>query len=190
MRPYDECIILVDMPRTDILTELKQVSGITEAMLFPDFEKFAFLRREEEPYTVRSAHEYMELAREQLNREQLNIDEYDKAIDYYNRAIYQDSRLYRSILLERGRAKALCKKNINLAILDFDKSIDMNPDYVEAHYYRADAKFVLGDLDGAKEDIEKALPLAEESGDSKFIGYIEGLLNDLSEITPGGEQDE
>lgn len=180
--PYDECIILVDS-KEDILTELKQVSGITEAMLFPDFEKFAFLRREEEPYTGRSAHEYRELAREQFN-----IGEYDKAIDYYNRAINQD-RDYIEAYYERGQARHYAEK-YSSAILDFNKFINLNPNYAEAYYYRAEAKFGLGDSDGAREDLETALPLAEESEDLRLIGYIEGLLNDISEITAGGEQDE
>ena len=177
-----ECVILVDS-KDDILTELKQISGITEAMLFPDFEKFAFLRREEEPYTGRSAHEYRELAREQLN-----IDEYDKAIGYYNRAIDQDPD-YIEAYYECGQAKYYAEK-YTPAILDFDKFISLNPNYVEAYYFRAEAKFGLGDSDGAKEDLEKALPLAEQSEDLRLIGYIEGLLNDISEITAGGEQDE
>ena len=177
-----ECVILGNA-KDNIQTELKQVSGITEAMLFPDFEKFASLRGVDEPDTGLSAHEYRELAREQFN-----VGKYDKAIDYYNRAINQDSDYAETYYL-RGLAKHH-QEQYSLAISDFDKFIDMNPDYVEAHYYRAEAKFVLGDLDGAKEDIEKALSLAEESGDSEIIGYIEGLLNDLSEITPGGEQDE
>ena len=177
-----ECVILADS-KEDILTELKQVSGITEAMLFPDFEKFAFLRREEEPYTVRSSHEYMELAREQLN-----IGEYDKAIGYYDKAIDQDPD-YVEAYYRRGLAK-YHNEQYSPAISDFDKFINRNANYAEAYYYRAEAKVGLGDSDGAREDLEKALPLAEESGDLMLIGYIEGLLNEISEITGGESQDE
>ena len=180
--PYDECIILVDS-KENILTELKQVSGITEAMLFPDFEKFAFLRRAEEPYTGRSAHEYRELARERFS-----ASKYDEAITYYDRAIDQDPD-YIEAYYERGQARHYGKK-YRPAILDFNKFINLNPNYVEAYYYRAEAKVRLGDSEGAKEDLETALPLAEESADLRLIVYIEGLLNDISEITTGGEQDE
>ena len=185
--PYDECIILVDS-KEDILTELKQVSGITEAMLFPDFEKFAFLRREEEPYTVRSAHEYMELAREQLNREQLNIDEYDKAIDYYNRAIYQDSD-YIEAYYERGRARHYAEK-YKSAILDFDKFIKQNPDYAEAYGYRARAKFNLGRIDEAKSDAQIAEQLADKAGDWVFANEMELFLDEINNHTIEGAQDE
>ncbi len=187
-----ECIILVDS-KEDILTELKQVSGITEAMLFPDFEKFAFLRREEEPYTGRSAHEYRELAREQLNREQLNIDEYDKAIGYYNRAIDQDPD-YIEAYYERGQAKYYAEKYTS-AILDFDKFIDQNRGYAEAYGYRARAKFNLGRIDEAKSDAQIAEQLADETGDWVFANEMELFLDEiiLDEInnhTIEGVQDE
>ena len=179
---YGECVILADSKK-DILTELKQVSGITEAMLFPDFEKFASLRGVDEPYTGRSAHEYRELAREQFN-----VGEYDKAIDYYNRAIDQDSDYAETYYL-RGLAKHH-NEQYSPAISDFGESISRNPNYTEAYYYRAEAKFGLGDSDGAREDLEKALPLAEVSGDLSLMGYIEGLLNDIDEVSVGGSQDE
>lgn len=177
-----ECVILADA-KDNILTELKQVSGITEAMLFPDFEKFASLRGVNAPYTGRSAYEYRELAREQFD-----AGEYDKAIGYYDRAIDQDPHYAETYYL-RGRAKHY-QEQYPLAISDFDKFISLNPNYVEAYCYRAEAKFGLGNSDRAKEDLEAALPLAEESGRSDLIGYIEGLLNDISETTTGGSQDE
>ena len=45
----EECIIQEDS-KQDILTELREVTGITEAMLFPDFDGFARLRSEGIPY--------------------------------------------------------------------------------------------------------------------------------------------
>lgn len=183
----DQCVIEASSKK-DILTELRQVSGITEAMLFPDFEKFAFLRREEEPYTVRSAHEYMELAREQLNREQLNIDEYDKAIGYYDKAIDQDPD-YVEVYYFRGRAK-LDYGHYEPAILDFNMFISLNPDYAEAYYYRAMAKFNLDQTDQIDEDIQKAMQLANESGDVELINFIMDLISELDSLTAGGEQDE
>ena len=169
--------------KEDILTELKQVSGITEAMLFPDFEKFAFLRRVEEPYTGRSAHEYRELARERFN-----AGKYDEAITYYHRAIDQDSDYAETYYL-RGLAKHH-NEQYSLAVSDFDKFIRLNSNHVEAYCYRAEAKFGLGDSDGAREDLETALSLAEESGDSSLVGYIEGFLNDIDEVSVGESQDE
>ena len=178
----DRCVIEASSKK-DILTELRQVSGITEAMLFPDFDGFARLRGVGVRYTQLSAHEYTDLAKAQFD-----IANYDKAIDYCDRAIDQDPN-YIEAYYERGRAKHYAEQYTS-AISDFDKFISLNPNYVEAYYFRAEAKFGLGDSDGAKEDLEKALPLAEQSEDLRLIGYIEGLLNDISEITAGGEQDE
>ena len=180
--PYDECVI-EGSSKQEILIELEQVSGITEAMLFPDFDGFARLRGVSVPYTQLSAYEYTDLAKEQFD-----IANYDKAIDYCDRAIDQDPN-YIEAYYERGRAKHYAEQYAS-AISDFDKFISLNPNYVEAYYYRAEAKFGLGNSDGAREDLETALTLAEQSADLKLIGYIEGLLNDISEITAGGEQDE
>ncbi len=177
-----ECVI-EGGSKKKIQIELKQVSGITEAMLFPDFEKFASLRGVDEPYTGRSADEYRELARERFN-----ADKYDEAIAYYDRAIDQDPD-YAETYYERAQAKHYQEQYAS-AISDFDKFISLNPNYVEAYYYRAEAKFGLGNSDEAREDLETALPLAEQSEDLRLIGYIEGLLNDISEITTSGEQDE
>ena len=184
---YAECVILVDS-KEDILTELKQVSGITEAMLFPDFEKFASLRGVDEPYTGRSAYEYMELAREQFNREQLNIDEYDKAIGYYDRAIDQDPDYVEAYYL-RGRAK-LDYRQHEPAILDFNRFISLNPDYAEAYYYRAIAKFNLGQTDEIDEDIQKAMQLANESGDVELMNLIVMFISEIDSLTEEGLQDE
>ena len=184
---YDECVILADN-KQDILTELKQVSGITEAMLFPDFEKFAFLRREEKPYIVRSAHEYTELAREQFNRERLNIYEYDKAIGYYDRAINQDPDYVEAYYL-RGRAK-LDYGHYEPAILDFNMFISRNRDYAEAYYYRAMAKFNLGQTDQIDEDIQMAIQLANESGNVELMNLIVMFISEIDSLTEGGLQDE
>ena len=178
----NECVIL-ENSKQHILTELKQVSGITEAMLFPDFDGFARLRAVDITYTQLSAYEYTDLAKEQFG-----IANYHEAIDYCNRAIDQD-RDYVEAYYQRGLAKQSLNQHTS-AISDFDKFISLNPNYVEAYCYRAEAKFGLGNSDGAREDLETALPLAEQSEDLRLIGYIEGLLNDISEITTGGEQDE
>ena len=179
---YDECVI-EGSSKKEILIELEQVSGITEAMLFPDFDGFARLRGVGVPYTQLSAYEYTDLAKEQFG-----IANYGEAIDYCNRAIDQDPD-YIEAYYERGQARHYAGQ-YSSAISDFDKFISQNPDYAEAYYYRAEAKFRLGNSDGAKEDLENALPLAEQSEHLRLIGYIEDLLNDISEITTGGEQDE
>ena len=177
-----ECVILGNA-KDNIQTELKQVSGITEAMLFPDFEKFASLRGADEPYTGLSAHEYRELARGEFQE-----GNYSEAIAYCDRAIDQD-RNYIEAYYERGRAKHYAGQ-YSSAISDLDKFINQNPDYAEAYGYRARAKFNLGRIDEAKSDAQIAEQLADEAGDWVFANEMELFLDEINNHTIEGAQDE
>ena len=152
-------------------------------MLFPDFEKFAALRGEDEPYKGLSIYECRELAREQFRE-----GNYSEAIAYCNRAIDQDPD-YIEVYYERGRAKHYAQK-YSSAISDLDKFIDQNPDYAEAYGYRAEAKLRLGDIGEAEADFLIALRLAEESRDWALANEIGLFLDEIYEHTVEGEQNE
>ena len=179
---YDECVI-EGSSKQEILIELEQVSGITEAMLFPDFDGFARLRGVDVPYTQLSAYEYTDLAKEQFN-----IANYDEAIDYCDRAIDQD-RDYAEAYCQRGRAKQQQNQHIS-AISDFDACINLDFDYVEAYYYRAESKFHLRLLGEARADLQDALGIIDFIGDTRFIGLIQALLDEIDSRTAGGVEDE
>lgn len=166
---YDECIVL-KKSRKNILIELEQVSGITEAMLSPDFEKFALLRAENISYTERSSYENIELARKQSK-----IGKYDEAINYYNRAIAQNPDYIEAYYM-RGIAKHH-REQYQSAISDFNKFISLNSDYAEAYRYRADAKFCLENFEEAIEDLKIGIPMADESGDWVLVEEMEQLLD-------------
>ena len=166
-----ECLILGNA-KDNIRIELKQVSGITEAMLFPDFEKFASLRGADEPYTGRSAHEYRELAQAQFRE-----GNYSQAIAYCDRAIDQDPD-YIEAYYERGRAKHY-NKQYSSAVSDLNKFISQNPDHAEAYSYRAEAKLELGEVDEARADFLVALRLAEESSDWALANQIRLSLDEI-----------
>ena len=170
----DQCVIEASC-KQEILTELQQVSGITEAMLFPDFGGFARLRSEVIPYMGLSAHEYRELAYAQFE-----IGKYNEAIAYYNEAIDQDPD-YAEAYYWRGRAKHYNQRSLT-AVSDFDKFISMNRGHAEAYYYRAEAKFYLRRFVDSKADLEEALLLAEESNDRRFIFSIRSLLAKIGVI--------
>lgn len=178
----DECVILVDS-KENIQTELAQVSGITEAMLFPDFEKFASLRGVDEPYIGFSVYEYRELAQEQFRK-----GNYSEAIAYFDRAIDQDPN-YMGTYYERGRARHYAGQ-YSSAVSDLDKFINQNPNYAEAYGYRGEAKLRLGDVGEAETDFLVALRLAEESGDWALTHEIGLLLDEISEHTEEGEKNE
>lgn len=179
----DECVILVDS-KENIQTELEQVSGITEAMLFPDFEKFASLRGVDEPYIGLSVYECRELAQEQFRE-----GNYSGAIAYFDRAIDQDPN-YMGTYYERGRARHYAGQ-YKSAVSDLDKFINQNPDYVEAYRYRGEAKLRLGDdVDEAEADFLAALQLAEDSGDWKLANEIRLFLDENFEHTEEGGKNE
>ena len=175
---HDECIVLGN-DKQNILSELEQVSGITEAMLFPDFAKFASLRGEDALYTGLDRYEYLQLASEQFE-----LGNYAESIAYYDRVLDQDPD-YMEAYYKRGLAK-LCSDQYESAIFDLDKFISVNPENMEAYFDRAQSNLYLGNLDTAQTDAEKALSLAEKSKEWEDAGKIGLLLNDIYERIDGG----
>ena len=49
--------------------------------------------------------------------------------------------------------------------MDYDRAIELNPDYAEAYYNRGDAKSELGDHEGAAADRKRAIELDPEIKD-------------------------
>ena len=183
--PDDEYII-EGSSKQKILIELQQVSGITEAMLFPDFDGFARLRGADIRYTQLMDYEHRELADEQFQKRN-----YSEAITHYNKAIAQNPD-YAEAYYMRGRAKQHLNHSDQheSAISDFDEFINRNANYAEAYYYRAESKFNLSLLEKAKEDLEKAFPLAEKDENKRLMGEILILLDEIESRTAGGAQDE
>ncbi len=66
----------------------------------------------------------------------------DKALDYYQSGI-----------------RKYDKGNILGALADFDKAIEMRPNYANAYYGRGVVKKATGDLDGAITDLTKAIQI-------------------------------
>ncbi len=180
--PYNECVI-EGSSKKKILTELQQVSGITEAMLFPDFDGFARLRGADIRYTQLMDYEHRELADEQFQKRN-----YSEAINHYDRAIAQNPG-YTEAYYRRGLAKYY-QEQYTSAISDFDVFINRNSNYAEAYYYRAESRFNLRLLVEAKEDLEKALPLAEKDENRRLMSEILILLDEIDSYTAGGAQDE
>lgn len=177
-----ECII-AKKNKKSILTELEQVSGITEAMLFPDFDGFARLRREGIRYTQLLDYEYRERADKRFQEKK-----YKEAISDYDMAIDLDPD-YADSYYRRGLAK-YDDEQYGSAISDFDTFIDKNPDYAEAYYYRAKANSSLGHLTEASENLQMALELADQTNDQRLVELIQELLYEINSRTAGGSEDE
>jgi len=180
----DGACIIKDSNKETILTELEHVSGITQAMLFPDFDGFARLYRENVPYTELSAAEYVERGNDAFLNEQYQnaISNYDKAIEIepnnpnyyyyraqtnvnlgqYNEAIVDYDRVIKlkpdNPLYYFGRAQAKVElEQYEEAIADYDKAIDLSPDLSNYYYFRARAKEELGQYDEVIADYSEAL---------------------------------
>jgi len=92
-----------------------------------------------------------------LGLERLDLSDYDKAIEYFNKAIKRDSK-NASIFYHRGFARYKNKDFLG-SISDLDKAIRLDPTNDSYYYYRASAKHALKDYKGALEDNTKALKL-------------------------------
>ena len=182
----DAACVIQKCNKENIRTELKQVSGISEIRLFPDFEGFASLRDDLTPYIPLSADEYIMRADQAVRRDKFKeaIDDYDKAIYrrpgdaslYYSRGLakvqaeqYEDAikdyneatqlnSSYTSAYHERGFAKAQLRQ-YDAAIADYDEAIRLNPDDSSVYYQRGLAKAELRQYDAAIADYDEAIRL-------------------------------
>ena len=88
----------------------------------------------------------------------MSLNNYDKAIEDFNKAIKLDSSLAVAYN-NRGSAYSLIK-NYNKAIEDFSKAIKLNPDKLWLIYYsRGNTYNFLESYEKAIEDWEKAIEL-------------------------------
>ncbi len=78
----------------------------------------------------------------------------------------------------RGILNVLISKNFREAIKNFDKAIEINPNYSSAYEYRGKSKFAINDDEGAIEDFIKAIELDPNNSNS-----LVELLNHTNNLT-------
>ena len=66
-----------------------------------------------------------------------------------------------------------------LAINDYDIAIQLKSDFAEAYFNRGLAKYILKHVEEAKQDFQKALRLAQQTGDEYLKAQIEVVIQDL-----------
>ena len=166
INPDEEC--LVDRnSKENIRESLRGIYGITEDMLFPDFDGFARQHNQAVPYTQLSTAEYHQRAYEAHQR-----GEYAAAILDYNEVIGRspnDETAY----YNRGTANFHLGQH-EAAISDFDHTIQVNPNNARAHNNRGLANNNLGEYEAATADFSEAIRL--EPGNERFY-YHRGLAN-------------
>lgn len=162
----DECVI-AEESKKDILIELQRVSGITEDKLFPDFEGFAWVHREESLYTEPTP----TALKEQGNRAFEN-EEYEVAIGDFSRAIEKASNDVESYNL-RGKAYTRLEYFGN-ALADFTEAEKIDPDDAETYFNRGNLYQQQGQYQDAINDYDTAITKKEDYGEAF---YRRGLVN-------------
>lgn len=152
----EECIIAQSSKR-EILKSLGQLSDITEATMYPDFDGFARLHAHNQPYIEPDARDYFSRGIKIHQREEL-----DNAIAYYTVVIEldSDSNLVTQSYIHRGLAYQR-KGEFNRAIDDFTKLIEIGPNHIraDAYDYRGRVHHQKGELSRAIEDFSEAIEL-------------------------------
>ena len=177
----DECVI-AEESKKDILIELQRVSGITEDKLFPDFEGFAWVHREESLYTEPTP----SALKEQGNRAFEN-EEYEVAIGDFSRAIEKDSNDVESYNL-RGKAYTRLEDFGN-ALADFTEAEKIDPDDAETYFNRGYLYQQQGRYSDAINDYDTAITKKEDYGEVYYrrgqiryrLGQEEEALTDFDE---------
>lgn len=197
----NEACIIEEECKKDILIELEQVSGINEAMLFPDFDGFSRLHREDTLYEELGASDYFRRAERAHSETQ-----YEEAILNYDKAIEldpQDSETYlwralakRALGQNRDAIDDLDKmvkinsnphafemqgkvlshmKEDRKAIAAFDKVIELDPDNPSCYIRRAIAKWNLRQYQETINDIDQHLQIEPDD----FYAYrLRGKVNE------------
>ena len=206
-----KCTIL-EGSKQDILTALQHVSGITEAMLFPDFDGFARLRSHNVPYTQFSASDYSERGSRahQRNEYETALADYNMAIQldpddaqvYFNRGLVRiELKEYPDALVDFNKAIDLNPNNAdaydhrgNVKVMleqfeearaDYDTAIRLNPDHATAYYHRGGMEVRLENFDNANKSLRYALQQAAQVGDTNLIVRIGQLLQEIESQTVG-----
>ena len=169
--------------KKEIIKHLQEKHGITEEYLFPDFPGFAMANSWNKPYTGRSADSYCTFGDNLFQRRQ-----YDKAIEYYTKAIKIDPD-YALAYHHRGLVKAMLNLHKE-ALEDYDKVIDLDSNNAPAYNNRGNLKLGLGLQQEALEDYEEAIkidqnyaPTYNNRGNLKLrLGLHQEALEDYGKV--------
>ena len=104
----------------------------------------------------------------------------DAALDDYNKAICLNPH-FAEAYYNRGIQKVLCE-DFDSAIVDYTEAIRLNSNYTEAYAYRGVAKAELGNINEARSDLQTALELAEQQGNTDFKALVEKWLQRLDQV--------
>ena len=174
---------------------MEQVHGITEAMLFPDFEGFASQHGQSVLYTQLAASQYRARGVQKITE-----GKFEEAIDAFTEAIkidpgestnYQNRGAAREKLLNQNGATSINQYKGVLA--DYTEAINLDPNAPVSYYQRGALLADRGMAHEAFPDLEKALQIAQRIGEEEYIATVQQKLQALqqsvrqSHFRAGGE---
>ena len=151
-----ECVIL-QSSKQEILKSLDQLSDITEASMYPDFDGFARLHAHDKPYTEPDSRDLLQRGIEAHQRGVVygRRDDHERAIAAFSKAIELNPN-HANSYYNRGVAYGQTD-DYERAIEDFNKAIELNPNHADVYYNRAFICHKRRYYDRAIEDYTKAI---------------------------------
>ena len=178
--PDQDCIILGNSKK-EIRESLRKVYGITEAMLFPDFEGFARQHGQSVSYTQLAASQYRKIAYQKIEEGKT-----EEGIAAFTEAIkiapgksydYQHRGAAREMLLSQSGATT--DNEYEGVIADYTEAINLDPNTLFSYYRRGRLRGKVGRTYEAVLDLEKALQIAEACGHEDYIARIQQGLHEI-----------
>lgn len=170
-----ECVI-IQSSKQEILKSLDQLSDVTEASMYPDFDGFARLHAPDRPYIEPNARGYLQRGIGAHQRADLA-----DAIAYYTEVIRLDPgdiSIVTQAYYNRGFAYEQ-RGDYEHAIIDFGKVIELNPNYDNVYYNRGLVHEQRGDYELAIIDFGKVIEFDPNRAEAYFTrGLVHERRND------------
>lgn len=164
-----KCVIVAGSKRS-ILKSLNNVSDVTEAMMYPDFDGFARLNAHDRPYSEPNPQDYLQRGIEALQR-----DDWEVAIEYYNQVISLEPETFILVQAYNNRGLAYnSKREFDLAIEDFNQAIKLKLTDAGTYFNRAFAYGEKGNHDLAIQDYTEAI---RQQPENMFAYYNRGVAH-------------
>lgn len=192
-----EVCVISGQHKQDIWDSLKKSAGISEDILFPDFDGFASQRAQNKAYnqpdisihidpeptpnednqTESSAIYYL-----QLSLEAFREGNTEEAVNYYDSGMgFEPSYELLSSYYRERAAIHYDKGYFHSAIRDFDDAIRFNSDDADSHFWRGRANYELRRYTETIDDLDKSISI---NSNNAYAFYWRGMAkNDLKKYT-------
>lgn len=147
-----DTVIISCQSKIKILNQLKNMFGLKEDNVYPDFPGFAQANSVKKTYHPKDEYYYFN-----QTARFLQLDRLSEAIETCNNAIRINKNFADAFATRAYINNKLGK--LEEALRDYDKAIELNPKYILAYNNRANIKQSLGQYKEAIKDYDKAIEL-------------------------------